>query len=147
MKNGNHEIHQVTDSAMTEGDRNSSLQMWQAVAHGEFSNDTKIWLQHVATGVLDAESKDAGRLRDSAILRALGLTGVVDRNRGLRDFCDVLIAFGCDRKALSEKVRDSRNDGVLGLVHSQYIDIDDVALLKIIDAELAKSKKGWKPKK
>jgi hypothetical protein len=147
MKNGNYEIHQVTDSAMTKGDRNSSLEMWNAVAHGEFSNDTKIWLQHVATGVLDAESKDAGRLRDSAILRALGLTGVVDKNRGLRQFCDALIAFGCDRKALPEKVRDPRNDGVLGLVHSQYIDIDDVALLKIIDAELVKSKKEWKPKK
>jgi hypothetical protein len=140
MKNGSYAIHQVADLAMDE-DRHSSLYMWQKVADGEFSNDTKIWLQHIATGVLDAESKDAGRLRDSAILRALGLAGKADKNRGLRQFCAALIAFGCARKSLPKEVRDPRNDGVLGLVHARYIDIDDIALLKIIDAEIFKEKR------
>jgi hypothetical protein len=40
------------------------------------------------------------------------------------------MAFGCDRKALQKQIRDPKNEGVLGLVNSRYIDIDDMALLK-----------------
>lgn len=125
-----------------DGDRRASLAMFERVAKGDFSLEVTSWLQQVANAVLDAESKPASRNRDSAVMRALGLAGNVDKHRELREFVSVLRDFGCDRPA---RVRAAKSGvppvGIEVFVSydpSTYKGMDEADLVKLIDAELAK---------
>lgn len=132
------------------GDRKANINMLERVAQGVFDEDVKMWLAHLAGGVLDAESKDAGRLRDAAIVRALGLQGTADKNRELRELCENLADFGYSRKEIFKTVRTGlRPSGFFscdGYDHTKYADLDEIVLLKLIDTELSKRKKERSPK-
>lgn len=132
------------------GDRKATINMLEQVAQGVFDEDVKMWLVHLAGAVLDAESKDAGRLRDAAIVRALGLQGTADKNRELRELCENLADFGYSRsdifKTVSTGQRPSGFWACEGYDHTQYADLDEIALVKLIDAELSKRKKERSPK-
>lgn len=131
------EFNQSTQLAI-EGDRRASLAMWQKVAQGDLSLEVRAWLQHVAEGVLDAESKPAGRLRDSAIVRAGGLAGNVDKHRELREFAAVLDEVGAPRARIISAVRS--NGRALGVQPEHYQDMTDHELGKLIGEELRKAR-------
>lgn len=123
-----------------DGDRRASLQKWEQVARGEFTSEVRLWLQHVAEGVVDAESKPAGRLRDSAIVRAAGLAGNVDKHRELREFVSVCLEVGVPRPKMVDAVRNSR--GEYGLQPFAYQDLTDHELAKLIGEQLRKFEQG-----
>jgi len=134
------EIGRTTQLAI-DGDRTASLAMWERAARGDFCTDVQVWLQHVAAAVLDADSKDAGRLRDSALVRAVGLANKIDKHRALRQFVEALDAFGCTRQQLIAAVRSGAPPPgiVCGAVDpSAYEALTDSELGKLIDRELSK---------
>lgn len=139
----------VTIKAMA-GDRKATVDMFEQVARGVFDADVKFWLTALAANVLDAESKDAGRLRDAAILRAVGLAGKNDPHRELRELCSHLLDFDYSRQAIFKTVRTGQRppgfQAFDGYDHTLYADIDDIALMKLIDTEIAKFKKERNPK-
>lgn len=116
-----------------EGDRNASIAMWERVARGEFDLETQTWLQHVAQGVLDAESKDAGRLRDSAIIRALGIANKIDKHRAVREFAQVAKLFSKKINPRGDLIQQVRNS-----FPNMFVDLSDIELGKLIDRELKK---------
>lgn len=97
-----------TTQRAIDGDRVASAFMWEQVAQGNFDKETRMWLRHVAEGVLDAESKSAGALRDRAIVRAVGLEGREDKHRALREWVSALRAFGATRKEMVQQLDDGR---------------------------------------
>ena len=101
------EIQQETQQAI-DGDRDASLALWKRVARGELNADVRVWLQHVADAVLDAESKPGGRNRDSAIVRAVGLFGKIDKHRELRKFVSICEELGLTRKEIVAAIRTGR---------------------------------------
>jgi hypothetical protein len=125
------------------GDRHESIKLWEQVASGDFDNEVKYWLESIAAGVLDAESKPAGRLRDGAIIRAVGLAGNVDKHRSLRDFVGALRDFEVNRKQIITCARSGQPPrGILIYCDydpSDYQNTDDADFAKIIDRELSKS--------
>lgn len=125
-----------------DGDRRASLAMWERAALGDFDIGVLMWLQHVAEGVLDSETKDAGRLRDAAVVRALGLAGKGDKHRALREFVWNLRVFDCTRQEMIAAARSGiPPDGIVVFVEyypAPYADMTDADLGKLIDRELAK---------
>ena len=128
-----------TSEQAKDGDRTASLVMWGQIADGKFNSDAQYWLQHVAANLLDAESKDAGTLRDRAIVRALGLEGKIDKHRDLREFADLMKGFGGNRQELIEVLA---NPSELDVKHwpwrGLYRGRDPIDLAKLIDRELTK---------
>lgn len=133
------------------GDRTASIQMWAQVAKGEFTAESKSWLKHVAESLLDAESKDAGRLRDGAIVRAVGLAGSMDKHRNLRQLAKALNALPGEklkRRHLVElakyarlsdaKAKGASFSGALGHDPNQYKFNDNRQIGNIVDAEIVK---------
>lgn len=87
-------------------DRRQALMLLEDVASGNFSNYVRGWLRHIATALLDADSKDAGRLRDAAIIRAIGLDGSSDKHHDLRQFLfGAATLFGSQKSRLLQAVR------------------------------------------
>ena len=125
-----------------DGDRDASVRMFERAARGEFDEDVCAWMRHVAEGVLDAQSKDAGRLRDSAIVRALGLDGKVDKHRELRIAIQTLRGFGdkgLDLVAFARTGRPPEGTFIFGHFDpSPYKDMDEDELLKLIYRETQK---------
>lgn len=128
----------LTTQQAIDGDRRASLQMWAKVAAGTLDADVAVWLRHVAEGLLDAESKPAGRLRDSAIVRALGLAGNIDKHRELREYVSVLAEVGVPQAKMVVHVRGAR--GEFGLQPDLYQDMTDHELAKLIGEQLRKPK-------
>jgi hypothetical protein len=141
----------VTLDAM-DGDRRSNVLMWERVARGEpFDQDVCVWLKHTAENLIDAESKPAaGGLRDRAIVRALGLEGNADKHRELRELVYVMRNFDYARQVIFQTARTgifpAGLHSFLTYNHKDYSELDDIALLKLIDAESVKAERGWKPK-
>lgn len=135
-----------------DGDRKSTVKMWEWIANGgAFDSDVQYWLRHVAVNLIDAESKPAlGGLRNRAIVRALGLEGNADKHRELRDLASDMKGFGYSRQVIFQTVKTGRMPpdlwSFVGYDHTKYLDLDDIALLKLIDAEIVKAEKGWEPK-
>lgn len=123
-----------------DGDRHASVDMWARVAKGEFDFELRGWLQHVATAVVDAESKDAGRQRDAALVRALGLAGKGDKHRDLREFVSALHDFEFSRSQIISAVRTGALPGstfVYARFNPQtYEDLTDGELGKLIDRQV-----------
>lgn len=135
------EFDSIVQLAM-DGDRRASIAMWERAALGDFDIDVLMWLQHVAVGVLDSETKDAGRLRDAAVVRALGLAGKGDRHRALREYVWNLRAFDFPRQQMIASARSGTPpDGIMVFVEydaAPYAEMTDADLGKLIDRELAK---------
>jgi len=141
----------LTEDAIS-GDRKSTVKMWERIANGgAFNRDVQYWLQSIAVNLVDAESKPASLgLRDRAIVRALGLEGIPDKHRELRDLASDMKGFGYSRQVIFKTVRTGTMPpdlwSFVGYDHTKYTELDDIALLKLIDAEIAKAEKGWRPK-
>lgn len=135
------EFDPIVQLAM-DGDRRASIAMWERAAFGDFGVDVLMWIQHVAEGVLDSDTKDAGRLRDAAIVRALGLAGKGDKHRALREFVLNLRMFECTRQEMISGARSGITPAAIvdltGYDPAPYADMTDAELGKIIDRELAK---------
>lgn len=116
-----------------DGDRTASIAMWERVSRGQFDLDTRTWLEHVAHGVLDAESKDAGRLRDGAIIRALGLADKIDKHRTVREFAHVVKMFSKNSIPRGDLINQVRNN-----FSDKFEVLSDIELGKLIDRELNK---------
>ena len=128
-----------TTGQALDGDRTASVTMWSMVAGGVFDADVQYWLQQVAANLLDAESKDAGTLRDRAIVRAVGLEGKTDRHRDLREYAWTMKAFGANRQSSIEAIANPTElDLKLWPWRAFYRGHDPIALAKLIDRELAK---------
>lgn len=122
-----------------DGDRNASLALWRQVAIGDFNFDVHFWIKHVAEAVLDADSKPASVLRDRALKRALGLEGVADKHRALREFAESLTLFGFTRDELVTTVINGKLFPDT-LDPSLYATKTKGEIGKLIDAELKKVK-------
>lgn len=125
-----------------DGDRDSAILMWQvvneAVAKGKMDCDTRIWLSHVIDALLDAETKEAGVLRDRGIVRAVGLEGKRDKHRDLRRVLDVFISF---ENLDEEQPRSMRRKQMIAALRNWGLvsdEMEDYEVGKLIDRELAK---------
>jgi hypothetical protein len=67
-----------------EGDRSASLEFWKAAARWDFNDETKVWIQHIAERVIEANAQLAKR-RPDAMLKAIGMAGREDESRHLFD--------------------------------------------------------------
>ena len=119
-----------------DGDRNASIYMFERAARGEFDEDVCVWMRHVAEAVLDAQSKDAGILRDRAIVRALGLDGKVDKHRDLRRLLEVIRGWDAKGLDLVNFARTGQPPAGITLFGpfdpTPYKDMDEADLLKLI---------------
>ena len=146
-----------------DGDRHASLKLWEQVAAGNLDSDVVYWLQQLANAVVDAESKDVGRLRDSAIIRAVGLAGKKDPHRELRRLVQTVEGFdpkdgpvfvptqnGLQRVSGFDTGHMSKRRSLINLARhnhgwaeydpTRYDEKTDDELGKTIDLELKKSK-------
>lgn len=134
-----------------DGDRRSNVLMWERVARGEpFDQDVRMWLKHTAENLIDAESKPAaGGLRDRAIVRALGLEGNADKHRELRELVTVMRGFEYTRQVIFQTARTGTFpaglQSFLTYNHEIYLELDDIALMKLIDVETVKSRTRMEP--
>jgi hypothetical protein len=130
--------------AMT-GDRHTSIKMWKQVAKGDFNLEVRLWLEHTAEAVLEAEGAPANRLRDAAIVSAIGLSGGIDMHRGFRAFVTTLKEFGQSRKQIIRAARTGRPPSGIELFidydPNPYANYDEKVFVDMIDRVL----KNYKP--
>lgn len=74
------------------GDRAAALEMWKLVSAGSTDPAVRVWLREVAHGVLEADAEPA-KERPGAVLRAVGLSGVIDKHRAVREAAQTWRSF------------------------------------------------------
>lgn len=82
---------QEADRALR-GHRADALGLWREVAAGNFHPNVQVWLTEVAEKVLGADAKTA-KERPSAVLRAVGLSGVIDKHLAVREAAQTWRSF------------------------------------------------------
>jgi hypothetical protein len=90
------------DAAGEPLDRSESLQFWAQVAAGEFTDDTKDWLRLIAKRVVAADQANL-KVRNGEIVRAVGLSGKLDRYAEMREYIDTITSFEYDRGPFTRK--------------------------------------------
>lgn len=74
-----------------EGDRAAALALWRQVAAGVIDDDTRAWVQHVATQLLRADKTK--QRRPTEIMAAVGLAGKLETSQALREAVETFYAF------------------------------------------------------
>lgn len=130
------------------GDHYSAVRLWEWVAQG-FGNEDRMreWLREVAVALLDADTKDAGRLRDAAIVRAVGLQFGDEKRDKYRDFrslaATLRLMFAGDTRQLSEWLRSQVMSGrVYGLDspedRQRFAEMTDKDLAALVKRQMAR---------